>query len=282
MAYLDRMLARPGWTALLLGAIAALGFEPLHFWPLTLLAIAGQVLLIGSAASGKQAALAGWLFGLGHFTIGDNWIATAFTYQANMPAWLGWIAVVALSLYLAVYPALAAWVAWMLARRSRLALVFAFAGAWIIAEWLRSWVFTGFVWNPLGMALMGPFEHAGIARLAPWTGTYGLSGVAVLISGLVIAALSPAAGRRVRLAAGAGLMLVGLTMLLPLGTASAPAPRPGSVAFSLVQPNIAQEVLNEPASFEANFARTARQTVLRPPGERLVLVARIGGAGLSA
>ena len=29
-----------------------------------------------------------------------------------------------------------------------------FAGCWILAEWLRSWVFTGFAWNPLGAVLL--------------------------------------------------------------------------------------------------------------------------------
>ena len=50
--------------------------------------------LIFEAPSLKSALLRGWLFGLGYFTLGNNWIATAFTYQAAMPAWLGWIAVV--------------------------------------------------------------------------------------------------------------------------------------------------------------------------------------------
>src|SRR3546814_16293634 len=34
------------------------------------------------------------------------------SYQAAMPAWLGWVAVLLLALYLAAYPALAAWGAW--------------------------------------------------------------------------------------------------------------------------------------------------------------------------
>ena len=59
-----------------------------------------------------QSLAIGWGFGLGQFVIGLNWIATAFTYQAAMPAWLGWVAVVLLSLYLAVYPAIAAGLAW--------------------------------------------------------------------------------------------------------------------------------------------------------------------------
>ena len=37
----------------------------------------------------------------------------------------------------------------------RVQFVLAFAGCWIIAEWLRSWVFTGFAWNPLGVIAIG-------------------------------------------------------------------------------------------------------------------------------
>ena len=49
--------------------------------------------LVARSAKGSGALGIGWAFGVGHFTIGLNWIATAFTYQAAMPAWLGWVAV---------------------------------------------------------------------------------------------------------------------------------------------------------------------------------------------
>ena len=107
--------------------------------------------LLNRAETLKRALLIGWLFGLGQFVVGLNWIATAFTYQAAMPAWLGWIAVVLLSLYLAIYPMLAAGIAWTFGRRMRLALVLGLAGAWAITEWLRAGIFTGFAWNPVGV-----------------------------------------------------------------------------------------------------------------------------------
>ncbi len=111
-------LRRPKLAALLLGAVSATGFAPLHLWPLTLLAFAGWMILIARSPKGWRALGIGWAFGVGHFTIGLNWIATAFTYQAAMPAWLGWIAVVLLSLYLAVYPAIAAAAAWLIKPRA--------------------------------------------------------------------------------------------------------------------------------------------------------------------
>src|ERR1043165_9536658 len=88
----------------LLGQLSATGFQPWGLWPLNLLAFPGLLLLIEQAPGMRSALARGWWFGVGQFVLGLNWIATAFTYQAAMPAWLGWVAVVLLSLYLAVYP----------------------------------------------------------------------------------------------------------------------------------------------------------------------------------
>src|SRR3546814_6579538 len=77
-AFADR---RPKLLALLLGALSATGFAPLHLWPLTLMALAGWMALVARSPRGWRAAGVGWAFGFGHFAIGPNWIATAFTYQ---------------------------------------------------------------------------------------------------------------------------------------------------------------------------------------------------------
>jgi apolipoprotein N-acyltransferase len=259
--------ARPRWCALALGAISALGFEPVALWPLTLLAIGGLLALLARAESRSQALQLGWLFGLGQFALGLNWIATAFTYQAAMPTWLGWAAVFGLSLYLAIYPALAALAGWHL-RRSPLSMVTGFAGTWIVTEWLRGWVFTGFPWNPLGAVLLRPFEHPGAARLLPWLGTYALSGLAVLLAGLWWQGLARFRADRRALA----------LLVIPLGVQFIalphhPVANPGrAVPFQLIQPNIAQDVLNDPAHYEANFQRTAELSAAPVTGQgRLVL-----------
>ena len=251
------------------GAIAATGFQPLGLWPLTLLAVALLIHLVAGAPDWKRAALLGWLFGVGHFTVGNNWIATAFTYQAEMPAWLGWIAVVLLALYLAVYPALAALGAWLLARRGGAALIPAFAGCWIVAEWLRSWVFTGFAWNPLGMAALGTFERPGLAKIAPWLGTYALSGLVVLLAGAWLA--SAAAWHRRQRGRAAALAAVPLAMMiLPLALPTDRAE--GTVPFTLVQPDTRQEDLNNPAKYEEQFQVTAALTRAHAPGTRRLVL----------
>lgn len=259
-----RAAAYPRTIAVVLGLLAASGFEPLGSWPLTLVAMAGLFMLLTQAKGWRDAGLLGWLFGVGHFTFANGWIATAFTYQANMPAVLGWLAVPLLSLYLAVYPALACAGARLVAgRRPGWPLAIAFAGTWIVAEWLRSWVFTGFAWDPLGVVLLGGFSRPGIAALAPWIGTYALSGLVVLLS----------AG---------GALLARDKRFVPLGLAAAAvaaamlwtpgAGRQGTLNFTLVQPDIDQDVLNDVYFYDANFRKTAALTLPRDPArKRLVL-----------
>ena len=263
-------LAHPRCLALVLGGVAACGFQPLGLWPLTLLAVAGLIELTARTARWQHAALIGWLFGVAHFTVGNNWIATAFTYQANMPAWLGGIAVVLLSLDLAVYPMLAVLGAWALGRLSgsggRLGLILGFAGCWIVSEWLRAWVFTGFAWNPLGMAALGGFDRPGLAVLAPWLGTYALSGLVALLAGCWLLAL-----RRPRFDAAFGA-LIALPAALFLLPSFAGAPRQGTLPFTLVQPDIRQDDLNDPRQWEDQFLKTARLTLPSRPGERRLVL----------
>src|SRR4051794_9274622 len=81
---------RPNFYAFLAGLAAACAFQPLGLWPLMPVALAFFVRLVGDAPHLRSALARGWWFGFGQFVLGLNWIATAFTYQAAMPAWLGW------------------------------------------------------------------------------------------------------------------------------------------------------------------------------------------------
>ncbi len=230
---------RPKLSALLLGVAAALGFAPLELWPLTVLALAMWMLLIHRAPSLKAALWQGWVFGVGHFTINNNWFQHAFDFQDKMPPVLGYAAPVALALYLAVYPALAAGLAWRM-RRNRLdaGYVLIFAAAWIITEWLRSVVFTGYAWDPLGVIWV-PVQP--VAAIAALVGTYALSGLTVLVAGALSLILRrPIAFGGVAVALG-GLIAAQLLSYRPVNSVAAPdAPR-----VVVAQPNVAQDERGE-------------------------------------
>lgn len=260
---------------LALGAFSATGFQPLALWPVTILTLAVLIELLSRAASARQAFFTGWLFGVGHFTVGNYWIATAFTYQSEMPYWLGSIAVVLLSLYLAVFPALATLAAWLACtripkadqnRRER-SLEWpgvALAAFWIVTEWMRAWVFTGFAWDPIGLALLGSYDTQGLALLSQYIGTYGVSGVAVLIAAwarnMVLVAIPAEAARRQALFAG-GVTIAALLAALMHAPARYLDRQEGARAFTLVQPDLRQEVLDQQSLYEANFVKLAGLTV---------------------
>ena len=260
MELITRLIsAEPRVSALVFGLFAALGFPPLGLWPIALVGIAGLVWLIWQAPTWRKAFGLGWLFGFSHFTLTNNWIATAFTFQSDLAPVIGWYAVPLLGAVLAFFPALAAGLAYrfMGASKSLASLSFLFAATWVLAEWLRSWVFTGYGWGPLSLALLGPHDRAGLANLLPFFGTYALSGLVVLIGcallGLVLA--------RRWIVMALGVIAVTGGMFWP-----APPLRESELAVTLVQPDIRQEVLDDPSNFEDQFIKLARQT-RRSPSE---------------
>ena len=241
--------------ALRAGAISAFAFQPVGFWPLMPAAFAALCELLMRTQSLRRALLIGWLFGLGQFVIGLNWIATAFTYQAAMPAWLGWIAVVLLSLYLAVYPMLATALAWTFGRRMKLALVLGLAGSWSITEWLRAGMFTGFAWNPVGVT----FDNTHLLNATATIGTYGLSALVVLSGGLIFLLIH----RQWRCAASVAIPLVLLHFLPRPYVPQAATIRP----IRVVQPNIGQQDKWRPGFSEIAAQRLA-QLSMQPGGAR--------------
>jgi apolipoprotein N-acyltransferase len=234
------------------GAVSACGFAPLNLWPLTLIGIAILLLGVESAPRLRSALARGWMFGLGQFVVGLNWIATSFTYQSAMPAWLGWLAVVLLSLYLAIFPAAAAGLAWRWSLDTpsrdprqllgmsgsgadRLRLVLIFAAAWIVTEFLRAVLFTGFPWNPLGVSLL----LTPASMFATVGGTYGLSGLAALLGG-VLYLLARAYWRN------GGALLAAVAVVVLAAYVAAPAPEgEGGPAVRIVQPNVDQQTKHE-------------------------------------
>jgi apolipoprotein N-acyltransferase len=247
--------------AFLAGLLGACAFEPLGLWPLMAVALSVLLWLLGQAPRLRTALARGWWFGLGNFVLGLNWIATAFTYQAAMPAWLGWLAVVLLSLYLAVFPAAAAGLAWRFGRGDTLRRTLVFAAAWIVTEWLRGTLFTGFAWNPIGVTLL----PSPLSRIATLVGSYGLSGITVLMAGALLMLVE----RRWR--SGGGLLAgaavaTGLALLF-----SPPARGPAGAPVHIVQPNIGQEDKWKEGFAREAIARLGRLSISRPHAPRLLL-----------
>jgi apolipoprotein N-acyltransferase len=253
--HMDRItaiIARfPGCSALLLGAISVAGFAPIGQWWILLLCLAALIALLDNI---KQHGLfkrfwIGYCFGFGQFSIGLSWMAHAFTYQDAMPQILGWFAAPLLSLYLGVFPGLATAAASILARRDMRKLVPLFAGCWIITEYLRSVVLTGFPWNPLSAAFVD------MAQISMLIGTYGASGVVILAAGSVWLL-----GQRRWFAALLCLSIPAFAVLMAIAEIPGPDDRPTKTLLHIVQPNIGQQDKYRKDYETANFAKLAALT----------------------
>jgi apolipoprotein N-acyltransferase len=261
------------------GAISAAGFAPYNLWSLTLVMVALLIHWLAGMPNRKSAFWLGWLFGVGQFTAGQDWIATTFTYQAAMPVWLGYFAVVALALYLAIFPAIATFTAWSIGdfvrkrgANSTIPFVLAISAMWIITEWMRSWVFTGFAWNPLS-AIALPAAGSGAMRSI---GSYGLSGLVVLTSAVLwglLAALLTRSGKAIfaRLL-DLGLISLLLALLSWFGAGSVLPQKSKSQTITITQPNISQAEKYEIGYDAINFRRLANYSKpLKDQGPRLLL-----------
>ncbi|WP_353205579.1 apolipoprotein N-acyltransferase [Sphingomonas sp.] len=263
------MFTRPALFSLLLGGIAATGFAPLGWWPVTLACFAAWMGLIHAAPSVKAALWRGWLFGLAHFTVGDYWIAKAFTFQDAMPHALGIVAPVLLSVYLAIFPMAAGAVAWRFRRaRPDPAFGLIFAAAWIATEYLRGTMLTGYPWNPLSEIWL-PVPM--IARWAATIGTYALSGVAICIAGsFLIHTVGP--GWRWKGIPG-NAMFLAIVLISATSDPGGPIFSAGPLAprIRVVQPNLDQEQRPRDDYAETNLAALAKLSGTPGPASRLIV-----------
>ncbi len=215
------------------GVLLALAFPPLEWGMLAWVAMVPLLLLPVSRTLGRRAAL-GYVFGAAYFVVNLWWLNT-IGFGAGL--WLGLYC----GLFLMAWYLLAGWAvkhlappptetprllwAWALSPVRQCVLVVFLSAAWVAIEWLRSWLFTGFSWNQLGVS---QWARPNLLALTTVTGVYGVSFVLVAIN--VALALSwPHMWQRWR-RGGGGIswpLAVAVLFILPVMWLGAHRPRTG-------------------------------------------------------
>ncbi|MDF1736296.1 MAG: apolipoprotein N-acyltransferase [Minwuia sp.] len=250
-----RMTALSGWRrlllAFLLGALMSLGFAPFHLFPVFWIGFGGLLLLLRGVHRGRSAFALGWWFGWGHFIAGLYWIASAFLVEPDKFAWMVPFPVLGLPALLALFPAIAVWLAWRLSGPGTWRL-FLLAAGWTLAEVARGEILTGFPWNLAGYGF--GFADAAM-QPAAWIGTVGLSFVAVLAGGAPALALVGRNHWRAPVAILLGTLVLVGAGAWRLSNADRTPSDPHAPTIRIVQANIAQRDKWRPDLIEANFAR---------------------------
>ncbi|MEK7738175.1 MAG: apolipoprotein N-acyltransferase, partial [Pseudomonadota bacterium] len=238
-------------AALLLGALTVFGFAPFYLFPLPLMTLALLLALWRAADSARRAAWLGWLWGMGCFLGGVSWVYVSMHAVGGMPAPLAALATLLFCAGLALYPALAGWLFGCLRSGSGWRDAWLAAAVWMLSEWLRGWLFTGFPWLALGYSQSPPSPLAGYAAEI---GVYGIGFILAALAALLAFSWRRPASILILLGVVAGgFLLQRMDWTQPSG-----AP----LTVSLAQGNISQETKWDaerlPHSLET-YARLARK-----------------------
>lgn len=216
------------------GAVSVLAFAPFGLFPLVVLSLAVLVRVLERTAAVRTGFILGLGWGLGAFLAGVSWLYVALNRYGGMPMPLAALAILLVCLYLALYPALVGALYVRLRSGGIVARALLFAALWLLSEWLRGVVFTGFPWLASGYSQTPPSPLSGFL---PVIGVYGLGGVLAFISALLVLApwrQWPAALRPVALVA--GLLVLGAG----LGRVAWTEAEGDALSVALVQTNFEQ------------------------------------------
>ncbi|MDP9083922.1 MAG: apolipoprotein N-acyltransferase [Pseudomonadota bacterium] len=209
------------------GASLNLAFAPFGYWPIALLVPAALFAVIRGLPP-RRAAWTGAAFGAGLFAFGTYWLYTCIHVFGLAPIWLTLVLQTALIAIMSAYFAALCFLAnrfWRKPGATRDWLILPVL--WVLFEWLRGWLLSGFPWLSIGYAMI----DSPLAGWAPLVGVYGITWAAATISTALTVLLAPAVsvGRRVTALGGIAVLLL-IPVLLGHHEWTHPAGSPMSVA----------------------------------------------------
>ena len=134
-------------------------------------------------ATPRRAATLGFFFGCGTFVAGTYWLYISIHGFGKAPVWLAIALMAALVALMASYTALLGYVAarWFPAQGALRWLV-ALPAGWVLLEWVRGWLLSGFGWLSLGYSQTDTW----LAAWAPIGGVYLLSAWLLVMAGALV------------------------------------------------------------------------------------------------
>ncbi|MDH5181026.1 MAG: apolipoprotein N-acyltransferase [Gammaproteobacteria bacterium] len=231
--------------AMLCGALLPPAFAPLSFFPLSLV-IPAIVFLLWLNKTAAEAARIGFWFGFGLFGVGVSWVYVAIHVFGYTPAPIAVVMTLVFVAFLALFTSLQGYVSGRLLTAYRnhpayetLAILLILPSCWLLFEWVRGWMLTGFPWLNLG------YSHidSPLAGVAPIVGVYGVSALSLFSSALLLLLIRQPAWR-IR----SGIMLVVIwagSALLGQIAWTEPVGKP--LRVSIVQGNVPQITKWDPA-----------------------------------
>jgi apolipoprotein N-acyltransferase len=240
------------FIALLAGATLILAFAPYQIFPLAII-VPAILALLWFKTTRLRAFWRGFLFGLGLFGCGVYWVYISMHRFADVPMPLAVFLTFGFVAILSLFPAFTGYIINRFFPVPNAAkLILAMPCVWVVMEWLRSWLFTGFPWLYIGYTQI----YSPLSGYAAIFSVYGVSFATVLSGTLLLTAWFDYQQKSYK---NMYLKLLALTLLWLLGFAltlipwTKPFGRPLTV--SIVQGSIPQQLKWDPDNVELSFSR---------------------------
>ncbi|MEM8815400.1 MAG: apolipoprotein N-acyltransferase [Pseudomonadota bacterium] len=239
--------------AAFLGVLFTAGFAPLGLSLLVTVALV-PLLYVFNTAAPRDAAAHGFWFGVGAFLSGTYWIYISVVGFGGAPWYTAVLLLFVLVTIMAIYLAIAGWLIARLSYGEPWLLLAVAPAAWVLIEWLRGWLFTGFPWLAVGYAQ----SDSWFAGWAPVLGVYGVSFMVLLsATALLVALLSKGKQRGIAVAAVVLPFLLGGVLTRVEWTETAGPP----LKATLIQYGISQDQKWLPEMLEPTLGFYRRETL---------------------
>ncbi len=235
------------------GLVFSLAFPPVEWVLLLPLALVPWLAALAREESRGRALWSGVLFGIAYWCASIPWIFYVVTRYGGQSGPMGVVCLVILSLILAQWPAIVAWVTVAAAPAGSPWRMAAFPLLWLATEHVRSeLVYGGFPWNLVGQAL---YRHPVWLQSASVWGVYGVGALTVGLSALLARGI--VAGRLAPILGAAVLVLgAGVWGTLRLGVER---PEHPELPVALLQPNLTEQMRATPEGAAASYRAVLSQ-----------------------
>ncbi|MCX7116581.1 MAG: apolipoprotein N-acyltransferase [Legionellales bacterium] len=182
----------PLLRSLFAGILLPFGFAPFHFPGLAILGVALLFAQLNGRTS-KDSFWIGFVFGLGFLGFGVSWVYVSIHEYGHLNALFSAVITSGFVSYLALFPAVLALIYSNLSlKHHQLYRCLLFCSLWCLAEYLRSFLFTGFPWMLLGITQM----DTPLKPLLPILGIYGVGFLTCFSATCLVAAIDTLGPRR--------------------------------------------------------------------------------------
>ncbi|MBM38203.1 MAG: apolipoprotein N-acyltransferase [Woeseia sp.] len=190
--------------AFLLGSAMTLVFAPTELYLLAPFLIL-PILFLALVATPRESASHFFYFGFGLFITGTYWIYISVHIYGDAAPWIAITLMTGLSLLMASFMWLAGWIISTLSLGKSWRIFFIGPSVWVLIEWLRGWMFTGFPWFSQGY---GQIDSA-LSGWAPIFGVYGVSMMLLFSASAILTSMVMTGKNRI-----AAVMLIFLPWIL--------------------------------------------------------------------